>query len=356
MRLIDFVLQTPNEKWSWVLLSQNPNITFNDIMRHPHLPWAFYTILKNSSLTLSQLDVIYRELWSTTLELVLDLMVNNMPVKTTKYLSANQSIPLEWFLHNKHKYDWFWYHIAQHPQLTINIVRNHPELRKEQSVPNNIHIPFNDLVDWIHERNYNSTPLHLSCHPHVGINEIFDHPELSWHWYTLSVNPNITPSIVKKYGTQDGCYWVVDKFFQNQSFDLETLYEILPTKTFQDSISRSLFSLNRGLSYHTIEQYPSFDWCDPFLSKNAGLTVKELYNHRHQHRWNYGELSSNYFNHHTNMYDYTIHTMHHWMEQTMNTTNKYKDELIASAWRPERMKDWCLDVYERNELEERWNL
>jgi streptogramin lyase len=35
-------------------------------------------------------------------------------------------------------------------------------------------------------------------------------------------------------------------------------------------------------------------------------------------------------------------------------TEAVKEELIAAAWRPERMAEWCLDTDERRELADRW--
>jgi len=52
MRLIDLVNKYPDKKWSWPLLSKNPNITMKDILDNPDKPWNWEIVSSNYNITM----------------------------------------------------------------------------------------------------------------------------------------------------------------------------------------------------------------------------------------------------------------------------------------------------------------
>jgi hypothetical protein len=46
------VLDHPEIKWSWAWLSRNPNITLQDVLDHPGKDWNWYRLSENPNITL----------------------------------------------------------------------------------------------------------------------------------------------------------------------------------------------------------------------------------------------------------------------------------------------------------------
>jgi hypothetical protein len=69
--------------------------------------------------------------------------------------------------------------------------------------------------------------------------------------------------------------------------------------------------------------------------------------------WNWGAISQNQFGwKHNNIKQY-------WEQRKQKVFEKnkiIKEELIACAWHPDRMMNWCLDCEEKKELKMNWKM
>ena len=58
MRFIELIEKNPNKPWNWMAISQNPNITIDDISKYPDKPWCWRGISKNKYNFSSKYDII----------------------------------------------------------------------------------------------------------------------------------------------------------------------------------------------------------------------------------------------------------------------------------------------------------
>jgi hypothetical protein len=98
-----FVLSNPDKKgdcdkqWDWVLLSQHPNITMEDVLDNPDLPWNWSYLSSNPNITmafvLSNPDKKWDWKW---------LSCN--PYITMKDVTSNPDKPWNWLCLSKNKF------------------------------------------------------------------------------------------------------------------------------------------------------------------------------------------------------------------------------------------------------------
>jgi len=62
MRLIDLVNKYPDKKWSWPLLSKNPNITMKDILDNPDKPWNWEIVSSNYNITMEFIYQFFKQI------------------------------------------------------------------------------------------------------------------------------------------------------------------------------------------------------------------------------------------------------------------------------------------------------
>jgi len=51
-------LKYPNLNWDYKFLSENPNITLEDVLGHPNLDWDYKLLSKNPNITLPVIRVL----------------------------------------------------------------------------------------------------------------------------------------------------------------------------------------------------------------------------------------------------------------------------------------------------------
>jgi len=106
--LFEFVRANPDKPWDWSYLSQNPNITMEDVCANPDKPWNWYGVSMNPNITME--DVIEH------------------PDKPWNWsgLSRNPNITVEDIRANPDK-PWDWHLLSCNPNITIEFVHANPD-------------------------------------------------------------------------------------------------------------------------------------------------------------------------------------------------------------------------------------
>lgn len=338
--------------WNWYDVSANPNITLSDILSNPNLNWSKYGFMSNPTLTLNDLDYLYSRLWNDTLMNVLNrhntrthYMTN---IRPEIYLASNHAIPIEWFFQTKDQYNWSWYELTQHREMTLDHLTNHYDVFRPVSmrVMQNPSIPLDDILGYIGENPSENTML-ISTHPEITIDHITQHPHIRWHFPTLSYHPNMTPEIIRQ--SRDTIQWYPYHYFKNPNFSIDELKNTVEPHVF--SHYGMMYSKNPRVTMSMIQEHPEIRWSDKLLSANPSIRVRDIAHHP-QRNWDYAEVMRNRFG--WSPIEYNQRTNSKRLEQTYQQTQVYRDELLGRAWSPERMRDWCMDIEEQDGLAERW--
>ena len=48
---LQYIIDHPERVWAWPYISQNQNITWEDVQKHQRLPWDFYELSRNPNIT-----------------------------------------------------------------------------------------------------------------------------------------------------------------------------------------------------------------------------------------------------------------------------------------------------------------
>jgi hypothetical protein len=96
-----------------------------------------------------------------------------------------------------------------------------------------------------------------------------------------------------------------------------------------------------------IEAHPEKPWDWYWISQNPNLTM-EMFEAHQDKPWKWYWISSNTFG--WNPKETILQYYQKRKTQTLKQTEKIKEELIACAWHPDRVMDWCFDVEELSEI------
>jgi hypothetical protein len=107
MSFFDFVLANLDKEWDWSLLSKNPNITWNNIQKHPELEWKWSEISGNPNITWKIVQENPDKPWDWS-------VLSRNPIITWEIVCANPDIP------------WDWYYLSSNPNITLNIFQENP--------------------------------------------------------------------------------------------------------------------------------------------------------------------------------------------------------------------------------------
>lgn len=309
VKLVDLVNCYGTDKgWSYYFLSKNINVTLDDIISNPHVPWCSDGISSNPNIIPSNI-YNYPQLPS-------NLYWDPNGFNTNPNLKFNDILP---YLNGNYKLKiGFWYFLTCNKGIKVNNVLDtdypwyYPSLSSNPNttlydIKNNPHIAWN----------YNN----LSDHPNVPFEEILANPQLDWSWSRISSDRRTTFQRVKQNpDKQWSPYWLSS----NKSI---TLDDVLTNPDFPWSIHG--LSCNKSITFEQIIKHPnplkgkhSWDWkClvanNPYISFdllynksllpktatgwtfdlyscNNGLKLQEVIEHPHIN-WNFEELSSNKF-------------------------------------------------------------
>ena len=140
------VLLNSSLPWDWRWISSTkPGVTFQIIEAHPHIPWDFMALSKNLSFE----DIINHPETPWNIE----------------YLSFNKSVPLSYVLQHL-DWNWDWHGVS------ILIVKN-----------------IDDVISNMHVQHWNWRA--LSLNKNIKLQDFVKYVELPWNWYEISERSDI---------------------------------------------------------------------------------------------------------------------------------------------------------------------
>lgn len=226
---LDMISQNKCLKWSYLKISQRKNITVNDIIKYPDIPWRwnvlvfnqkipFEYILEHSGLALTELPFCSEN----------DELYLYDELSPTPY-----NLSLEKILKYKHL-PWNWSVITTLPFVNMQTITDNPTL------------PWNKEL--------------LSYNQNISLNDIKYYPEINWDYDILSENEHLTISFIL------------------ENLDKKWNWEIL--------------SMNKKIGISIILAHPSLPWNYKSVSRRLDLTPEIIINNPNIN-WDYGILSGN---------------------------------------------------------------
>lgn len=211
----DFVQKTQAWGWNYYQLSANPRMKWG--MQTPDFDWSVNNFLKNGSV---KLDFLHQH-WSEVSQMIDSVSCN--PNITPEFIAA-------------HSHCWDYNSLSSNIHFGIDFVRRHPEKRFsfEDLCANPAYTWENilELAGIYHQ----TLPEEISLNPNCRIEIVRANPNLPWSSYLLSMNPGIT--------------W--------------TTMQANP-----DFFSIKGFSSNPTLTWQIFDTYPDLDWCLPAIWANG---------------------------------------------------------------------------------------
>lgn len=228
-RLLDLVLTRPTESWDWVALSDNPRISWEEMLAHPELPWT----------TLSAKAPVEYMLAHPELQVDWALLSAN-PTLLERHLllplpwdwaSASKGANISWAFVQAHpEFPWSMDGLSQNPNVTMEVVLQNPD--RGWTVP-----PFTEgRWNWVY----------LTPRLCQDIRNVQQNPTLPWHWQTVSRDALFTTEALH---------------------DLHTLLDI------------PFLTLNKYLTLEAIESLPDIPWCTERLSQRSDMTLDFVLRH-----------------------------------------------------------------------------
>ena len=124
----------------------------------------------------------------------------------------------------------------------------------------------------------------LSKNPNISIQDVINHPELRWNWEYVSINPNITIQTVIDHPE---LRWSLRALPWNPSISFQDLVKSgFPLAIFEISWHPELTWQN--VLDNKPDRWWYWDWTQ--LSKNPNITLKNVMDHPH-FDWNWAEVS-----------------------------------------------------------------
>ena len=106
-------------------------------------------------------------------------------------------------------------------------------------------------------------------------------------------------------------------------------------------------SENPNINMEMIKAHPDKSWNWNYISKNPNITI-EMIEENVDKPWNWYYISKNKFG--WNRKETPLQYYKKRKSNTLLQTEKYKEDLIAVAWHPDRVMEWCFDVEELREI------
>ena len=293
------------ENWSWCALSENPNLTWNTVMRNQHAPWVFGAMSKNPNITW---DIVVANLhlpWdyqimSENPNLTWDIIVKHPRLNWDyELLSAHPAIT--WPIIVEHQLlPWCWYNISRNPNITWDIICANPNPQYEWNMKGFSRNP-NFRIEFI------------------KIREL----RYDWDYYALAQNPAISLEDKKKY--QRKLCWINDMNINNiPNLDWEYLRE------YTDYWK---YGRHPAITWDIVMAHTDMPW--KHLSQNPNISWDIVDRHTNETEWCFLYLSTNTFEKERYRYienAYRRHFMEH-----------IHPELMSVIWHPDniaRFHEW----------------
>lgn len=259
----------PDKNWDWFELSKNSNITKEFIDNNLHFPWDWKLgVSSNRNVDIEFIEKHNNKKWSW---LLLSKHIKFNQQTLIKYkdklnfckLSLNPNLTLDLVLDNNDLH-WNYHNLLLNPIMTVDFF-----LKYEKKLFNNIYFPTNLL----------------SMNPEITINElnrINIIKRLSWNWDLISkYNKNIT-------------FDYYENHICKELFSLKYLSKKknITMKIIEDNPSIQwdwkYISINPNINIDFItkndDKFIYLNWLE--LSKNKGITIKDIDNYNYSWNWN----------------------------------------------------------------------
>lgn len=194
-----YVKNHPDKEWSYLYLSNNPNITWKTIQENPDNPvfgWCCSYDKNRNYCTDQESDYEW--------EPIPENFGDELSEIDYIYLSSNPNITWEIIQNNPDK-PWNYYHLSANPIITWEIVKNNPDkpwcYRYLSENPN---VTW-EMVEANPDKNWSYGE--LSLHPNITWEIIKANPDKPWNYYYMSQNPNISWEIVEANPNEDWNYY-----------------------------------------------------------------------------------------------------------------------------------------------------
>jgi hypothetical protein len=235
---IDMLVKYEDFRWNWPLVTCHPNITFEDIIQNPELPWV--DIICNKT---TPVDYILKELDKMDpVDVDIDvwnILLKNRKISLEKYLKETgkgggniKTIRMEDIENIPHEWDWDM--ISINPNLTMEMILKHKD------------------KNWYWN--------FVSMNKGITMQNIKDHIDFPWNWIYVSLNPNLTIEMIDEFPDKP---WDVISIVRNRNLTPEML---LSSKTIKFNFSQ--ISYNPNLTSDFVLQHLEESWDYEILKEN----------------------------------------------------------------------------------------
>jgi hypothetical protein len=246
IKLIDLVKKLPGIDWNWDHLSENRNITLNDIIQNSDLPWNYQYISQNPNLTLDFIIEHQEEDWNW------------------QYLSEYMKIQdIEQNLESPNPLSWKWYYISMNYSITLKFIKKYKDQLNWKMLSKDANFDkyyIDSKLPWDIKT--------LSRNDTLPLQYVLDYPEEKWNWNNLSINIVATP---KEFQENINLPWNFENLSSNTNINMKLVL---------DNINKdwNFFSLssNSAIKITDIEKNINLPWDYINISYNDNLTSSNI--------------------------------------------------------------------------------
>lgn len=210
MDWFSYILKHPKKNWNWEAISSNPNITWEIVQAYPKKKWDYTSLATNPNITWEiiqahpEMPWTSRRCWqgdpiSYNPTIPWEIVQSNPRRWNWRGLSANPNI--SWEIIQAHPTaPWDWLSVAVNPNITWDIIRSNPDKNW-----NEWFLYANPNLTWENFQTFHgfgdkleTNRYAISAHPNITLEIIRAHPEFNWYWPAVSQNPNITWEMIQQ--------------------------------------------------------------------------------------------------------------------------------------------------------------
>jgi hypothetical protein len=251
---LNFIIEHPDVRWDYSLISINPNITWQDVCDNPTFEWRWFFLPQNPNIS-----------WKT----IIDNLDKPWDFEGVSY---HPELDIQFVLTHP-QFPWEWTVISAHRNVTWDIVKanrlwNHPDKTRR-------------LVPWKFSG--------LSHNPNITMDIVEANSKYSWSFPSLSKNPNLVWEFVEKHLDKNWNWYLLTRL-PIITWDIVKRYPNL-FKKYAASLCQ-----NENITWDIIENDLRGDriipWDSVGISSNPNITIDIVKANRWVN-WNYYTLSSN---------------------------------------------------------------
>jgi hypothetical protein len=273
----------PEIRWEYYCLSENKNITINDFLENQNEEWELGLLIRNGNFSSKELVMLF------------DMYPHYVTINGLYYMDIYDIIE------NKNNYDKYVNTnivLSKHKQLTIKIIREHPEINFDfDFVSCNKKISFEDIDNNL-DLNWNFNSMRLYNMPEWFIEKHLDKLSLEILYEILNINTNISFEFIKK---------THEKKFLRTFIPLKSLYnyiknnyikaehvEYLMNHPYMEGSNLFIHLCSKSeLTVENIEKYFLISDYGAYLSDNDTLTENIILHFKDKIKWRWANIFSN---------------------------------------------------------------